>query len=132
MENFIPNVATPLAELPVVTFCVHNSYPFLYRNWARSNWSISRQQCVSGKKGFVFIRTSSYVSVAAIASLYRNKPAGHDVDILITHPDEHKTAGLLVKLVAKLEQLVSGIPPQHTKNSLPTCALCCQPLSLLL
>ena len=37
----------------------------------------------------------------------RGKPSGHDVDILITHQDDNRVQGLLVKLVERLDKLVS-------------------------
>ena len=41
---------------------------------------------------------------------FRGKESGHDVDILITHEDDCIVEGLLVKLVERLDKLVSGCP----------------------
>lgn len=39
--------------------------------------------------------------------LYRGKPTGHDVDYLITHPEEGREVGLLPKVVSLLKSQVT-------------------------
>lgn len=39
--------------------------------------------------------------------LYRGKPTGHDVDFLITHPEEGREVGLLPKVVSLLKSQVT-------------------------
>ena len=41
---------------------------------------------------------------------FRGKLSGHDVDFLITHPDEGKEEGLIHKVIACLESRVSMFP----------------------
>lgn len=42
----------------------------------------------------------------------RGKPHGHDVDLLLSHPEEGREVGLLGPLVAWLEEQVSGASGQ--------------------
>lgn len=53
--------------------------------------------------------TSLVGEVTATMSLSRGKLTGHDVDFLITHPEEGREAGLLPKVVSWLESQVNSV-----------------------
>ena len=47
---------------------------------------------------------------------FRGKMSGHDVDFLITHPDEGKEEGLIHKVIVCLESQVNQIFPNFHMN----------------
>lgn len=60
---------------------------------------------MSGTSGFILFGSNVNVFTA---SLSRGKLTGHDVDFLITHPEEGREVGLMPKVVSWLQSQVNS------------------------
>ncbi|XP_036896878.1 DNA-directed DNA/RNA polymerase mu isoform X1 [Sturnira hondurensis] len=58
-------------------------------------------------------------TVTLAGGFRRGKLQGHDVDLLITHPQEGQEVGLLLRVICSLKQQVRAAPPEGAAGSCP-------------
>ncbi|XP_069022291.1 LOW QUALITY PROTEIN: DNA-directed DNA/RNA polymerase mu [Embiotoca jacksoni] len=63
------------------------------------------------------VSVSAEARVALTGGFRRGKPAGHDVDFLVTHPEEGREVGLMPKVVSWLESQGFLLYQKITRNS---------------
>ncbi|XP_043951848.1 DNA-directed DNA/RNA polymerase mu isoform X2 [Gambusia affinis] len=84
--------------------------------------SLAEAEAIRGIVGKAVASVSSEAQIVLTGGFRRGKLTGHDVDFLITHPEEGSEVGLMPKLVSWLESRGLLLYQKTTRNSYLECS----------